>query len=1681
MKIVFSWKNPNSVLYKITTLTSYNIQIKPLLVFLLLILNGQFNKDFNKSSAVDESEFRCTAECRCYIDNENHKYVDCDKRNLIGIPWLHEDSQIIDLGSNQITEISQTSFKYLTKALKIDLSNNDISHIHTGAFWNCRELRELKLHYNMIVDFPTFNPDNDLNLLYIQHNKISQLVPVFVNQLSHLIALDVSFNNLTQLVPGTFNRNNSQLRQLFLNNNHITHLHESYFDELVSLEWLKLSKNRLYHLPDSIFSKLSQLKYLELNRNKLSEIKSLTFKGLSSLEVLKMRRNDIKILKDGAFWGLTRIQNLQLDFNEIENVGREWLYGLAHLEKLSLANNRISSLKTEPWDTLPNLVELDISHNSLTNLEADTFKDLHSLKILNLAYNRIADAHLNTFSGLSNLQELDLSDNHFSSAFKVFESERLTETSPQSPLGNSISSFYQTPLSSFPAKLPSPGNNVYGLKSYELKSNLFCGLVNLKILKLARNEMSSLILEMSSNGCLLNLLSQLHSLDLADNPISYITMDSNSSSLPPLCNMREMILNSSYLVCDCDVLSLVPSWLTSTYMNPACNSNGSSISYHNDHISFFTSSTASSSLKCSHPYQLKGLDLIKTLSPTPNSGMGNSNTNNLTVLMEKFCGKDEEFKLAADMPFSDFNFSGFMERQSSSLNFLERNGGHIGSRYKSGEREVGYQSAAPLNKYWIDRPFPQNSVDSGHLGENSFHTAAILLPRSPLTLTIDSPSRYELVMGSVDKALTCLVNLSLLAFGSLDKGKIDKSSFVGVNWMKDGSSLGFDNELPSEKLFEVEESYTLEKGVDNSDNEPRDDNGDESNKPRMSKYTLTITSRLVFHPSVLDAHRGTYNCIASFLSSPNFPSSIYSLHSSTFPKDDRSQEIKSPRTDIIVLIAPHFPSSTTGLDPGFEVSNIKTGFGHIFARTVISVRVGGTARLECAASGRPRPRVAWQKVNPIKKTSPNSDNGYFFSDENRAESRFEIADFPAARERRMRVLHPSDSAFYISDVKPADAGYYICKAKNRAGAARLDLTLKVLELPYLSKPMNDQIITLGQSTVMECMAAGSPFPTVTWFKNGRILNFSKHVDFPVDSNSRDTTFTNNSTRVAPTADENIGDSRLTAVGQGRFLVLVRSQISDSGIYECVLQNTVGKVASSARLRVITNGADIPDSKDDNGDSHAQEGTSSPDPFNVMDLLNRANHRYLQSHDQIIPNQFYPGLNPNHAKDKETFLEEEEESESYGLDKPKDAVRIGSSDVGKKRSASKAHHHNTFDESVAPNKGHIVEIIVLAVVCCAVLTSCLWVFVIYRTRVKLNPHLKRRYTKKYDFGEISDNSASIKELPHKPIRSIRTLLRLGRSEEKRNSSKVPRNVSYGLFKPDLYYPGGWQSRYYSTNPLLRPYKNLLVHATKNLDTNDKHLNKVHCDELSTQENILKSHNNNSWSKQSSINLCNNVKNTTSKPKRYQYMALLVPNDSSSSSILKSSNIPEHLCNCREKLADSEIYADPTFQMPQMDLDIGGPNNALLGVYTHKVINNHDSIVNYDNYNERNRGNMTFSTFLKTSHSAPLPKDSYNKASYTLSHCVNDESACDNYDCRDNENIERSLTPDLNSNQELHINNHSMSISHNIVFDTLSSKHFSDRNNSSEDLDSGLAPLSHTNSFPSSLTSCPLMVFKKNACA
>ncbi|KAG9482417.1 hypothetical protein GDO78_011222 [Eleutherodactylus coqui] len=167
----------------------------------------------------------------------------------------------------------------------------------------------------------------------------------------------------------------------------------------------------------------------------------------------------------------------------------------------------------------------------------------------------------------------------------------------------------------------------------------------------------------------------------------------------------------------------------------------------------------------------------------------------------------------------------------------------------------------------------------------------------------------------------------------------------------------------------------------------------------------------------------------------------------------------------------------------------------------LAVRRDQPATMNCRADGNPEPTIEWYR------------NG-------------ELVNFSKGH----NSLILGGSLFFLHIKGKSDEGVYTCVARNRLGTAisrNASLTIAVLKDEFRQEPL-DKVVIAGRPVVIECSPPkGQPEPTVTWRKNGVLL------------------------------DRN--NSRYTFGAGG--LSISRILSSDAGVYMCVASNQAGERTS----------------------------------------------------------------------------------------------------------------------------------------------------------------------------------------------------------------------------------------------------------------------------------------------------------------------------------------------------------------------------------------------------------------------------------------------------------------------------------------------------------------------------------------
>ncbi|KAK2835266.1 hypothetical protein Q5P01_015750 [Channa striata] len=172
----------------------------------------------------------------------------------------------------------------------------------------------------------------------------------------------------------------------------------------------------------------------------------------------------------------------------------------------------------------------------------------------------------------------------------------------------------------------------------------------------------------------------------------------------------------------------------------------------------------------------------------------------------------------------------------------------------------------------------------------------------------------------------------------------------------------------------------------------------------------------------------------------------------------------------------------------------------------VSVHVNKPAVLECIVNGVPPPRVTWRK------------HGVVLAGNN---PRYTLAE---------------DGSLHIHSAQVTDTGRYLCMATNPAGTQHKRVDLQVDVPPSIADGRTNVTITVNVQTTLSCEATGTPKPSVSWTKNGRVISTEQ--------------------------DQNM--YRLLSSGS---LVIIAPTVEDSAVYKCVASNEAGEDSKSINLTV----------------------------------------------------------------------------------------------------------------------------------------------------------------------------------------------------------------------------------------------------------------------------------------------------------------------------------------------------------------------------------------------------------------------------------------------------------------------------------------------------------------------------------
>ncbi|XP_050094067.1 leucine-rich repeat protein SHOC-2-like [Anopheles aquasalis] len=238
---------------------------------------------------------------------------------------------------------------------------------------------------------PTVGTMRKLAQLRLINNKLTRLQLDVLTRTHDLLRLDVSKNQIAQLLTSSSTWGNSAAAG-------------------IALTWLDLSDNVLESIDLAMFAPLTRLERLMVLRNRLVRLGSSNPIMLPSLKFLMVEQNNLTTLNWDGLVRLPKLGVLSLSKNGFEDVPKSW-GTLNDLYAVMMENNRVRTFDLVALRPLPTLQQIYLPRNQITSVQfSGTNCDLPPLNTINLSTNQIKSFNIRGCP-LPKLSSLMLSSN----------------------------------------------------------------------------------------------------------------------------------------------------------------------------------------------------------------------------------------------------------------------------------------------------------------------------------------------------------------------------------------------------------------------------------------------------------------------------------------------------------------------------------------------------------------------------------------------------------------------------------------------------------------------------------------------------------------------------------------------------------------------------------------------------------------------------------------------------------------------------------------------------------------------------------------------------------------------------------------------------------------------------------------------------------------------------------------------------------------------------------------------------------------------------------------------------------------------------------------------------------------------------------------------------------------------
>ncbi|KAM3306641.1 hypothetical protein P3S67_013511 [Capsicum chacoense] len=301
----------------------------------------------------------------------------------------------LELSDNKFTGLIPNSLGYLTHLQLLNLEGNNLISDSSLSFLTsltyCRNLTILDISYNPLCGMlpaSTGSLSTSLRIFYANNCKIKGRIPNEVGNLSSLLFLDLSGNNLVGSIP-TSTGNLRNLQRFNLSDNKLTGFIGHNICKMQRLGDIYLGQNQLSGSLPNCLGNFTSLREIHLGSNKLSYNIPPSLGNLQDLVVLDLSSNNMVGSLPQEIGNLKVITKMDLSMNQFSNGIPREIGGLQSLAHLSLRHNKLQGAIPNSMSNMVSLEFLDLSHNNISGIIPKSLEKLQNLKYFNVSLNKL--------------------------------------------------------------------------------------------------------------------------------------------------------------------------------------------------------------------------------------------------------------------------------------------------------------------------------------------------------------------------------------------------------------------------------------------------------------------------------------------------------------------------------------------------------------------------------------------------------------------------------------------------------------------------------------------------------------------------------------------------------------------------------------------------------------------------------------------------------------------------------------------------------------------------------------------------------------------------------------------------------------------------------------------------------------------------------------------------------------------------------------------------------------------------------------------------------------------------------------------------------------------------------------------------------------------------------------------